>query len=40
LWTYYLCYCEGGFAERAIGSVQLLFAKPKNRRDPILPRLS
>ena len=40
LWTYYLCYCEGGFAERAIGSVQLLFAKPKNRREPILPRLA
>lgn len=40
LWNYYLCYCEGGFAERAIGSVQLLFAKPMNRRDPILPKLA
>ena len=31
MWEYYLCYCEGGFAERAIGSVQMVFAKPKNR---------
>lgn len=28
MWHYYLCYCEGGFAERAIGSVQLHLAKP------------
>jgi cyclopropane-fatty-acyl-phospholipid synthase len=28
MWEYYLCYCEGGFAERYIGDVQLLFAKP------------
>jgi cyclopropane-fatty-acyl-phospholipid synthase len=28
LWDYYLCYCEGGFAERAIGVHHLLFAKP------------
>jgi cyclopropane-fatty-acyl-phospholipid synthase len=28
LWEFYLCYCEGGFLERAIGNVQLLFAKP------------
>ena len=36
LWEYYLCYCEGGFAERFIGVSQLLLAKPLNRRDPIL----
>jgi cyclopropane-fatty-acyl-phospholipid synthase len=29
LWRFYLCYCEGGFAERILGSVQLLFAKPR-----------
>jgi cyclopropane-fatty-acyl-phospholipid synthase len=28
LWEYYFCYCEGGFLERAIGTTQLLFAKP------------
>ena len=39
LWEFYLCYCEGGFAERYIGSVQMLFAKPHNRSRPILPLL-
>ncbi len=28
LWTFYLCYCEGGFAERRIGVGQTLLAKP------------
>ena len=28
MWEYYLCYCEGGFAERYIGDVQMLFVKP------------
>jgi cyclopropane-fatty-acyl-phospholipid synthase len=28
MWEYYLCYCEGGFAERYIGDVQVLFVKP------------
>lgn len=32
MWEYYLCYCEGGFAERAIGTSQLLLARPANRR--------
>jgi cyclopropane-fatty-acyl-phospholipid synthase len=27
LWDYYLCYCEGGFAERQLGDVQILFVK-------------
>jgi cyclopropane-fatty-acyl-phospholipid synthase len=35
MWEYYFCYCEGGFAERAIGDVQMLLAKPANRRDPL-----
>ena len=26
MWEFYLCYCEGGFAERAFGNVQLLLA--------------
>ena len=28
MWEYYLCYCEGGFAERYIGNVQMILAKP------------
>lgn len=33
MWDYYLCYCEGGFRERSIGTIQLLLAKPAYR-DP------
>ncbi|MGH8032318.1 MAG: class I SAM-dependent methyltransferase [Luteimonas sp.] len=33
LWRFYLCYCEGGFIERSIGDVQLLFAKPGYRTE-------
>jgi len=36
LWDFYFAYCEGGFAERVIGDVQVIFAKPMNRRTPIL----
>ncbi|MGZ8202138.1 MAG: class I SAM-dependent methyltransferase [Burkholderiales bacterium] len=32
MWEFYLCYCEGGFAERAIGDAQMLLARPDNRR--------
>ncbi|HUG99902.1 MAG TPA: cyclopropane-fatty-acyl-phospholipid synthase family protein [Gammaproteobacteria bacterium] len=32
LWEFYLCYCEGAFLERNIGDVQMLLAKPRNRR--------
>ncbi len=39
LWNYYLAYCEGGFRERSIGDVQMLFAKPGNRRPQYLPDL-
>lgn len=35
LWEFYFCYCEAGFEERLIGDVQLLLAKPGNRRAPI-----
>ena len=34
MWEYYLCYCEGGFAERYIGDVQMIMAKPLWRLDP------
>ncbi len=36
LWEFYLCYCEGGFIERAIGVAQLLFAGPGARRPALL----
>lgn len=35
MWRYYLCYCEGGFLERSIGTCQLLLAKPGARPTPI-----
>lgn len=35
MWNYYLCYCEGGFLERSIGTVQMLMVKPDNRRVPV-----
>jgi cyclopropane-fatty-acyl-phospholipid synthase len=31
LWEFYLAYCEGGFAERALGDVQMLLHKPRAR---------
>ena len=36
LWEFYLCYCEGGFLERSIGTAQLLLAKPGARPAPLL----
>lgn len=36
LWEYYFCYCEGGFIERDIGTVQMLLTRPGNRREPVL----
>ena len=51
MWEFYLCYCEGGFAERYIGDVQMLLAKPlyrwnrmlygttQNDRKPRVPQL-
>lgn len=35
MWDFYLCYCEGGFLERQIGNVQMLLAKPLNRRSSL-----
>ncbi len=31
MWEFYLCYCEGAFRERAIGTVQLHAIKPEAR---------
>jgi cyclopropane-fatty-acyl-phospholipid synthase len=39
LWEYYLCYCEGGYEERQLGNVHLLFAKPRCRRTPLVSGL-
>ena len=32
MWDYYLCYCQGAFEERVIGTAQILLAKPGWRR--------
>jgi cyclopropane-fatty-acyl-phospholipid synthase len=40
LWIFYFCYCEGGFLERQIGDVQMIFTKPLCRMDSILPELN
>jgi cyclopropane-fatty-acyl-phospholipid synthase len=37
MWEFYLCYCEGGFEERALGDVHMLLVKPGNRRDALPP---
>mgnify|MGYP002737849698 FL=1 len=34
MWRFYLSYCEGGFHERDLGTVQMLLAKPGWRGDP------
>ncbi len=34
LWDFYLSYCEGGFLERSISTVHLLYAKPGWRPAP------
>ena len=39
-WAFYLCYGEAGFAERQLGSVQMIFAKSLSRHNPILPPLA
>jgi cyclopropane-fatty-acyl-phospholipid synthase len=39
IWTLYLAYCEGGFAERRISDVQILLAKPLFTRGPTTPDL-
>ncbi|MBM4362062.1 MAG: class I SAM-dependent methyltransferase, partial [Deltaproteobacteria bacterium] len=36
MWDYYLAYCEGGFEERYLGCVHMLFAKP-DARAPLAP---
>lgn len=38
MWEFYLCYCEGGFIERSISDVHLLFSKAGNRTSQWVPR--
>ncbi|WP_455223023.1 class I SAM-dependent methyltransferase [Kaarinaea lacus] len=40
MWDFYLCYCEGGFFERAISDVHYIFCKPRNRHKPLLPSIT
>lgn len=40
LWEFYFCYCEGGFAERVLGDVQVLLTKPLARPGAVTPRLT
>jgi cyclopropane-fatty-acyl-phospholipid synthase len=35
IWEYYLSYCEGGFKQQSIGTVQLLLTKPAALRQPL-----
>lgn len=39
MWEFYLCYCEGGFAERNIGLTQMVLTRPLCRREPIVGTL-
>ncbi len=36
LWQFYFGYCEGGFHEKSIGLVQMLFTKPQSEQPSIL----
>ena len=40
MWEYYLCYCEGAFRERYIGSAQMILTMPDARPAEILPALT
>lgn len=40
MWEFYLCYCEGGFLERALGDVQMLLTKPRCKRDALVPTIT
>lgn len=36
MWEYYLCYCEGGFRERLISTIQVLISKPGRSEVPVV----
>ncbi|MFN2424941.1 MAG: class I SAM-dependent methyltransferase [Candidatus Binatia bacterium] len=39
MWEFYLCYCEGGFSERSVNTVQMLFERQGSRRPSPTGRL-
>jgi cyclopropane-fatty-acyl-phospholipid synthase len=39
MWLFYFAYCEAGFRERDLGTVQMLLAKPGWRGEPVLGQL-
>lgn len=39
MWDFYFAYCEGGFAERIIGDVHLMYAKPAYHGQPPLGQI-
>lgn len=39
MWLFYFAYCEAGFLERDIGTVQMLLARPGWRGTPVLGQL-
>ena len=39
MWDFYFAYCIGGFEERYISDVQMLSARPANRRSAQLPEI-
>ncbi|MRT95053.1 class I SAM-dependent methyltransferase, partial [Ancylomarina sp. 16SWW S1-10-2] len=38
MWDFYLAYCEGGFRERTISTVQMVMAKPRCQHLPVVAR--
>ena len=38
MWDFYLAYCEGGFRERTISTVQMVMAKPRCQSLPMVAR--
>ena len=39
MWDFYLCYCEGGFAERQLGVARALSSKPDDELNRMLADL-
>lgn len=40
MWEFYLCYCEGGFRERSVQAVQVMFERRDGRRESTLGQLA
>lgn len=38
MWDFYLAYCQGGFRERTISTVQMVMAKPRCQQLPLVTR--